>query len=90
MDDVTLEYAKHHLEELIERAARGETVRILHPVIGPVQLAAGGAPSHLTTNEPQSPILRRPGSLKGLKSPPDGFFDALSADELRLWYGGEK
>lgn len=28
MDDVTLAYAKEHLEELIERARRGEDVRI--------------------------------------------------------------
>lgn len=39
MEDVDLRHAKEHLEELIERAARGEDVRISHP-----KLASLGAP----------------------------------------------
>ncbi len=40
MDDVTLAYAKEHLEELIERARRGEEVRITDPRHGTVHPSA--------------------------------------------------
>lgn len=39
MDDATIDYAKQHLEELIERALNGEDVRISDPRLGTVQLA---------------------------------------------------
>jgi hypothetical protein len=38
MEDVTLAHAKEHLEELIERAARVEEVRISDPKVGTVKL----------------------------------------------------
>ena len=38
MEDVTLAHAKEHLEELIERVARGEDERIAVPAIGSVKL----------------------------------------------------
>lgn len=38
MEDVTLAHAKEHLEELIERAARGEDARISVPKVGTVRL----------------------------------------------------
>ena len=38
MEIVTITEAKEHLEDLIERAARGEDVRISVPALGSVQL----------------------------------------------------
>ena len=40
MEDVTLAHAKQHLEELIERAARGEDVRISDSKGASVRLVA--------------------------------------------------
>ena len=56
MEDVTLAHAKEHLEELVERAARGEVVRIVDPVngvatLGPAADAHGAADK--TASEPQ-------------------------------------
>ena len=38
MSDVTLAHAKEHLEEILERAARGKQVRIVAPASGSVRL----------------------------------------------------
>ena len=82
MEDVTLAHAKEHLEELIEKVARGEAVRIVDPKIGKVRLlpervaGAAAAPK------------RVPGRWKDrLPEPPEGFFDPLSDEELKDWYG---
>ena len=40
MQDVTLAYAKEHLEELLIRVAQGEEIAISVPRVGTVQLAA--------------------------------------------------
>ena len=40
MEDVSLMHAKDHLEELIERAAKGEEIRIRDPKFGIVEAAA--------------------------------------------------
>ena len=38
MEDVTLAHAKDHLEELFERASKGEDVRISDPKLGTIKL----------------------------------------------------
>ena len=38
MEDVTLAHAKDHLEELSERASKGEDVRISDPKLGTIKL----------------------------------------------------
>lgn len=38
MDTFTLDHAKEHLEVLVERARRGEDVRILDPRLGAMRL----------------------------------------------------
>ena len=47
MEDVTLAHAKDHLEELFERASKGEDVRISDPKLGTIKLqpvSASGGP----------------------------------------------
>lgn len=81
MDDATIDYAKQHLEELIERALNGEDVRISDPRLGTVQLAA--APGSSRTR-------RIPGQWKGrIDIPDDKLLEPLSADEL-AWLSGEQ
>jgi antitoxin (DNA-binding transcriptional repressor) of toxin-antitoxin stability system len=87
MDDVTLDYAKEHLEELIERAARGETVRIVHPVIGPVRLAAGGETATATDRQLRLTVPRKIGLLQGEIRVPKRLMEPMSEDELADWYG---
>ncbi len=85
MQDVTLTHAKEHLEELIERASRGEEVRIAAPAIGTVRLQV--VPEEVSTAPTRS---RVPGRLIGkIPPPPDDFFDPLSEEELKLWYGDD-
>ncbi len=83
MEDVPLTHAKEHLEELIARAARGEDVRISDPKLGTVRLQPVAA---------AAPRPRRlPGLLKDkLPPPPDDFFDPLSEEELKHWYGDDE
>jgi len=83
MDDVTLQHAKEHLEDLVARAARGEDVRIADPKLGTVKLTAvtrdfASAPRATDLMEPfvRLPKKRVPGLLVGiLPPPPDDFFD---------------
>ena len=82
MEDVTLAHAKEHLEELVRRAAAGEEVRIVDPEIGAVTLGK----THRTPEVPKPE--RRPGRWKGLvPPPPDDFFEPMTEDELKDWYG---
>jgi len=90
MDDVTIDQAKEQLEELVARAARGEDVTIEHPQLGKVKLARV-KPEHQPNAEGEASHPRperKPGRLKGiLPPPPDDFFDPLSEEELKDWYG---
>ena len=95
MEDVTLAHAKENLEELIARAQRGEDVRIADPKVGKVRLTFIRevdltAPRVTDTMEPFVPLKkpRKPGRLAGkIPPPPEGFFDPLTDEELKDWYG---
>ena len=97
MEDVTLAHAKEHLEELIAKAARGEAVRIADPKHGTVRLLPEPtydvlAPRVTDTMPPFVPLKepRTPGRLAGkIPPPPDGFFDPLTEEELKDWYGDD-
>ena len=95
MEDIEIAQAKEHLEELIERARRGEDVAITDPKLGRVWLSRT-KPLDLTAAritdqmEPFVPLAqpRRLGEWEGkIPPPPDGFFDPLSEEELKDWYG---
>lgn len=97
MEDVDLRHAKEHLEELIERARRGEDVRIAVPAGGAVRLTPVKEPDVTAqrvtdTMEPFVPLKspRKFGHLTGkVPPPPDDFFDPLSEEDLKDWYGDE-
>ena len=97
MEDVTLAHAKEHLEELVARAAQGEDVRIVDPKLGRVRLtpvdATSPAPRRVTDSMPPfvpSGKKRVPGRLEGkIPPPPPGFFDPLTDEELKDWYGDD-
>ena len=62
MEDVPLTYAKDNLEELIERAARGEEIRITDAKLRTVRLTLADAPDGCrdagwVTREPPRPIV---------------------------------
>ena len=86
MEDVDLRHAKEHLEELLERAARGEEVRISDPKLGTIRLTAvAGA----AADGPKRP-KRVPGRWKDrIPDPPPGFFDPMTEEELKDWYGDD-
>lgn len=84
MEAVDLRHAKEHLEELIERARRGEDVRISDPKLGTVRLTAVEATSSA------KPKRRQLGLLEGkIPPPPADFFDPFSDEELKHWYGDD-
>ena len=63
MEDISLAHAKDHLEELIERAAKGEDIRISDARLGTVRLAPVGTPDLLAprvtdTMEPFVPLAK--------------------------------
>ena len=86
MEDVSVKYAKEHLEELLARAARGEDVAIVDPAVGKIVLTATKDAAPPSASKP-----RRLGLLEGkVAPPPDDFFDAMSAEELKDWYGDDE
>ena len=97
MENVTLDHAKDHLEELIERAARGEDIRISDTKLGTVRLAPISAPDLLAarttdTMEPFVPLAqdRVPGRLKGRMKVPARLMEPMAEQELRDWYGDDE
>jgi len=85
MEDVSLAQAKEQLEDLLARAARGEDVRISDPRGTTVKLTPVAAPVHDPLRKP-----RVPGSWKGkISDPPPGFFDPMTEEELKEWYGDD-
>jgi prevent-host-death family protein len=96
MEDVSLAQAKDHLEELIERAAKGEDVRISDPRLGtvrltPVREADLLAPRVTDTLEPFVPLAKNrvPGRLKGKMQVPARLMEAMTEEELKDWYGDD-
>lgn len=85
MEDVSLSHAKDHLEELIERASRGEEIRISDPKLGTVRLQ----PMIAAEDEEKSRPERRPGRWKGRLTVPARLFEPLTEDEL-AWLSGER
>jgi antitoxin (DNA-binding transcriptional repressor) of toxin-antitoxin stability system len=96
MDTVDLAHARDHLPELIERAARGEDVRIADPVHGTVRLSpvppkpksdryVDTLPPFVPRSEPR--VL---GRLEGIIKVPDDIMDPMTEEELRLWYGDDE
>ena len=86
MEDVSLAHAKDHLEKLIERAAKGENIRISDPKLGTVRLLPV-ADVQERVEEPRP--VRRPGRLKGKFTVPARLFEPLSEEELG-WPSGER
>lgn len=102
MDKYDIKYASEHLDELTERAKRGEDVLITVPTRGafrllPISEAAHDVPPRriprvTDTMAPFVPLKepRKPGQLAGkIPPPPEGFFDPLSDEELKDWYGDD-
>jgi antitoxin (DNA-binding transcriptional repressor) of toxin-antitoxin stability system len=87
MEQVTLAEAKEHLDDLLQRAARGEDVRIADPSFGTVKLQP--VPAAASGDTPKR--KRVPGAWKvRLPEPPPGFFDPMAEEELKDWYGDEE
>jgi antitoxin (DNA-binding transcriptional repressor) of toxin-antitoxin stability system len=96
MDTVTIKDAKEHLEVLLEKAARGEDVRISDTKLGTVRLIPVNgpdltAPRVTDTMEPFVPLAedRVPGRLKGKMTVPARLMEPMSEEELRDWYGDD-
>lgn len=95
MEDVSLAHAKDHLEELIQRAAKGEDIRISDTKLGTVRLTPIRA-DHLVSRvtelmEPFVPLIRDrvPGRLKGKMKVPARLMEPMTGEELRDWYGDD-
>jgi antitoxin (DNA-binding transcriptional repressor) of toxin-antitoxin stability system len=86
MDNVDLNHAKEHLEDLIARATSGEDVRISDPKLGTVRLLPVPRGADLTaarvtdTLDPFVPLKanRVSGRWKGRLTVPDGLFDPMT------------
>lgn len=97
MEDVSLAHAKEHLEELIARARQGEPITIRDDKLGAVRLMPehsydAAAPRLTDTMPPFVPLAedRKLGRLKGiLPTLADEFFDPMSEEELKDWYGDD-
>ena len=74
MEDVSLPYAKEHLEDLVARATSGEDVRINMPGKATVRL--------VLVDEPPVREPRRLGHLAGTMKVPARLFEAMSEDSL--------
>jgi prevent-host-death family protein len=104
MDKYDIKYASEHLDELTERAKRGEDVLITVPARGAFRLlpvselatldaSNRGHPRVTDTMPPFVPLKepRKLGHLEGrIPPPPDGFFDPLTDEELKDWYGDDE
>lgn len=79
MTTVTVHHAKTHLSKLIAAAERGEEVVIARGNKPAVRLSA--------IESTQARSKRQFGSMKGLISVDDRFFEPLPEEDLRLWEG---
>ena len=81
METFDIKYAKEHLEELLDRAAKGEDVSIEAPQLGTFALS----PRSPMRKSRTRPIL---GQWKDRLIVPARLFEPLSEDEL-AWLSGE-
>jgi prevent-host-death family protein len=79
MEDVSIDHAKQHLDDLVQRARQGEDVRIATSDGGLVRLQP--------LRDSQQAAKRKPGRLQGVYDVPEGLFDGLPNEELRRWNG---
>jgi prevent-host-death family protein len=79
MDDISIDFAKAHLEDLVARARRGESVRIVAPGLGAVRVVSDG---------PAVRPKRVFGQWKDKMVVPARLMEPLTEDELR-WLSGE-
>lgn len=83
MENVTLDFAKEHLEELLERAANGGEVHIKLPAAGTVKLVkVADDPAERPAGK-----RRKRGRLAGKIEVPEGLLDPMTEEELKDWYG---
>lgn len=83
MDKYDIKYASEHLDELTERAKRGEEVSIGVPGQGMFRIQHVGA-----SDAPDTPRRPVPGQWKGRLTIPERLFEPLSDIELE-WLSGE-
>jgi antitoxin (DNA-binding transcriptional repressor) of toxin-antitoxin stability system len=84
MQDMAIAEAKEQLAQLIERAQRGEDVRITAPAIGTVRLQPVPATDFVPLAENR--VL---GHLAGKTKVPARLMEPMSEEELRDWYGDD-
>ncbi len=82
MENVTVAHARDHLDELLERAARGEDVRITDPKLGTIKLMP-------VAEVARSAGKRKLGHLEGKMTVPARLMEPMSEEELRDWYGDD-
>lgn len=87
MENITLSEAKERLEELIERASRGEDVRIDDPKHGSVRLMPARQPQPNPGGPPYPE--RIPGLMKGKVTISDEELFAPLTEEELAWLSGE-
>jgi antitoxin (DNA-binding transcriptional repressor) of toxin-antitoxin stability system len=85
MDDVTLPYAKEHLEDLVSRALRGEDVCISDPKLGTIRLAPVNAMPQAVKLYPERVIGQWRGRIAEI--PDERLFAPLTDEEL-AWLSG--
>ena len=83
MDRYDIAYAREHLSELMDKAARGEEVSIIDPERGTFRLAPEGLDA--VVSPPVRPVF---GQWKGRMTVPARLFEPLSDEEL-AWLSGE-
>ena len=90
MEDVSIAEAKEQLEDLVQRAARGEEVRITDPKLGSLRLVRVEQ-GYTMIREPFVPLAqdRVLGQLAGKMTVPARLMEPMSEDELRDWYGDD-
>ena len=98
MEEIDLRHAKEHLEELIERARRGEDVRISDAKGKAVRLlpveGSCADPTYPRGTDPMPPFVplkepRIPGRLAGKMKVPERLMEPMSEEELKDWYGDD-
>lgn len=84
MEDVSLDYAKEHLEALVARAAAGDVVRIAISDNQIISLSLDPQAAKVGERKP-----RVPGRLAGKMQVPARLMEPMTDEELRDWYGDD-